>query len=434
MTTSGPLGPSPGEPPATGPESGDGESGNGALPEGSRFSGRTPDAAPDASWALDDDAELPPLSHDDEIFVITLLASLQRPAMPADVAARLASTLTNLPRIQTAAAAAATLTAGPTAGPTAEPTAGPTPSPAATPLPSSSVRLSRRRRSGMHATTGSAHPTTSGHAQRVPRLGWLATAAAVVVIGAVALPTVRAALSNDGSAPTTALASTAATEAMEPIAGDPLTTVLTASGITYTQGQLTGQVRSLLGDGNRTAAGTAAVTEPLPAGSAAASGPAASNFAVPTRSGTAILPVPPPPTATPSEADRATANPGSNSATGGTDPLGSNPAAAADGLRAPASPTAPSKRAGAAPPRDSAGSDKADSTMLSTDALNECVVGLAGPDVLPVAIDHGHFAGRDALLVVLPTPGDDRALDVWIVSMSCSARDPQVQFFARMPR
>jgi hypothetical protein len=91
----------------------------------------------------------------------------------------------------------------------------------------------------------------------------------------------------------------------------------------------------------------------------------------------------------------------------------------------------------------SAAPDDADAlARLRTEAgLADCLVALLPPDddsVVPLALDYGSFtvdgAPQPALLVVLPVPGREDKLDVFVVGAGCAQADEQLLHFARVDR
>lgn len=56
-----------------------------------------------------------------------------------------------------------------------------------------------------------------------------------------------------------------------------------------------------------------------------------------------------------------------------------------------------------------------------------------GPPVTPVAVDFARFAGKPAVVIVLPTLGHPESLDVWVVRTVCSASSFDL-YWRRIPR
>lgn len=73
---------------------------------------------------------------------------------------------------------------------------------------------------------------------------------------------------------------------------------------------------------------------------------------------------------------------------------------------------------------------------LQSSTLDACVAALTGTTgVVPVAVDTGRYAGKPAVVVVLPTTGDAASLDVWVVGPGCgTAPEPDVLEFQRIDR
>lgn len=75
-----------------------------------------------------------------------------------------------------------------------------------------------------------------------------------------------------------------------------------------------------------------------------------------------------------------------------------------------------------------------DQLRASPAALQACATALAdGVPTTPVAVDFASFAGKPAVILVLPTPSHPALLDVWVVRSTCSASSLDV-YFQRVAR
>jgi hypothetical protein len=66
--------------------------------------------------------------------------------------------------------------------------------------------------------------------------------------------------------------------------------------------------------------------------------------------------------------------------------------------------------------------------------LADCVTALADGPETPLAVDLSSWQGNPAAVVVLPTPDDPAAVDVWVVGPECSQADAKLLYFARVAR
>ena len=236
------------------------------------------------------------------------------------------------------------------------------------------------------ATTGTVTTLPSGPARRRSVPSWLgAAAAAVVVLGGAVLGTSLVS-GGLGSGADESGADTAAVAGGGALAG----LVRNDTGSAYTTANLAAAVPGLLsGDAARVGGGPAAAPAPMSA-DAGATAYAESGGTGGGSSGT---------TSTRSSAGQAV--------------TGAGAAADADAL-----------------------------ARLRTEAgLADCLVALLPPDddtVVPLALDYGSFTvdgvAQPALLVVLPVPGRDDKLDVFVVGAGCAQADEQLLHFARVDR
>jgi hypothetical protein len=75
-----------------------------------------------------------------------------------------------------------------------------------------------------------------------------------------------------------------------------------------------------------------------------------------------------------------------------------------------------------------------DELRASPAALQACATALAdGVPTTPVAVDFASFAGKPAVILVLPTPSHPALLDVWVVRSTCSASSLDI-YFQRVAR
>jgi hypothetical protein len=73
--------------------------------------------------------------------------------------------------------------------------------------------------------------------------------------------------------------------------------------------------------------------------------------------------------------------------------------------------------------------------LLAGPTLAACLTQLVDRSgVAALAVDRGSYDGRTADVLVLPTTGDARSLDVYVLVPGCTAANAEVMRFARIPR
>lgn len=73
--------------------------------------------------------------------------------------------------------------------------------------------------------------------------------------------------------------------------------------------------------------------------------------------------------------------------------------------------------------------------LRTTEGLASCLASLTSPDVPgdPLAVDYARYAGRPALVVLLPSTAPGK-VDVFVVGAGCSQRDATLLYFTRAAR
>ena len=86
------------------------------------------------------------------------------------------------------------------------------------------------------------------------------------------------------------------------------------------------------------------------------------------------------------------------------------------------------------PPPSPVGAAAGDRSLAEPARLDACLQGLGAAGTEPVAVDLARWRGTDAAVLVLPAPGGDGAMQVWVVARGCGPDRPGVMHSEQVAR